>query len=36
MAADPPNEITQEKQITEELRDLGRHCLDRGCRGGPA
>jgi hypothetical protein len=29
-AADPPQEITEEKQITEELRDLGRHCLDRG------
>src|ERR1700722_8263894 len=29
-AADPPKEITEEKQITEELRDLGRHCLDRG------
>jgi len=30
MAADPPPEITEEKQVTEELRDLGRHCLDRG------
>jgi adenosine kinase len=30
MAADPPKKITEEKQITEELRDLARHCLDRG------
>ena len=30
MTADPPNQITEEKQITEELRDLARHCLDRG------
>jgi sugar/nucleoside kinase (ribokinase family) len=30
MAADPPKWITEEKQITEELRDLARHCLDRG------
>ena len=30
MKADPPNQITEEKQITEELRDLGRYCLDRG------
>ena len=30
MAADPPKAITEETQITEELRDLARHCLDRG------
>src|SRR6201986_4580217 len=30
MKADPPNQVTEEKQITEELRDLGRYCLDRG------
>jgi sugar/nucleoside kinase (ribokinase family) len=30
MAVDPPEEITEEKQISEELRDLARHCLDRG------
>ena len=28
--ADPPKQITEKKQITEELRDLARHCLDRG------
>ena len=30
MKADPPPQITEEKQITEELRDMARHCLDRG------
>ena len=30
MAADPPEQITEPKQITEELRDLAQHCLDRG------
>jgi sugar/nucleoside kinase (ribokinase family) len=28
--ADPPKQITEEKQIPEELRDMARHCLDRG------
>ena len=30
MRADPPKEITEQKQITDELRDLAHHCLDRG------
>jgi len=30
MTADPPEQATGEKQATEELRDLARHCLDRG------
>jgi sugar/nucleoside kinase (ribokinase family) len=30
ITADPPEQITEEKQITEELRDLAHHCLDRG------
>ena len=30
LTAAPPNQITEEKQITEELRDMARHCLDRG------
>jgi sugar/nucleoside kinase (ribokinase family) len=30
MTADPPKTITEEKQITDELRDLAQHCLDRG------
>ncbi|HET6190819.1 MAG TPA: carbohydrate kinase family protein [Trebonia sp.] len=28
--ADPPKQVTEEKQITEELRDLAHHCLGRG------
>jgi len=30
MTADPPKRVTGGKQITQELRDLARHCLDRG------
>ena len=30
MRADPPRQITEEKQITDELRDLARYCLGRG------
>ena len=30
MRPDPPKEITEQKQITDELRDLAHHCLDRG------
>jgi sugar/nucleoside kinase (ribokinase family) len=30
MAADPPEHIAGEKEITEELRELARYCLDRG------
>ena len=30
MMTDPPKQITEEKQITRELRDLARHCLDGG------
>ena len=33
MMADPPKQITEEKQITGELRDLAGHCLDRGVGG---
>ncbi len=32
MKAEAPAQITEEKQITEELRDLARYCLDRGVR----
>ena len=28
--ADPAKQIAEEKQITEELRDMALHCLDRG------
>jgi len=30
MAVDPPPRVAEEKEITEQLRDLGRYCLDRG------
>src|SRR6202044_200545 len=30
MTADPPKQVTEEKQITDELRDLAHYCLDRG------
>jgi sugar/nucleoside kinase (ribokinase family) len=30
MMVELPKHITEEKQITEELRDLAHHCLDRG------
>jgi adenosine kinase len=30
MAAGPPRQIAEEKEITGELRDLARYCLDRG------
>jgi adenosine kinase len=30
MTADPPKQVTEQKQINEELRDLARYCLDRG------
>jgi hypothetical protein len=30
MAADPPEQITGQRQITAELRDLARYCLDAG------
>src|ERR1700733_9745243 len=30
MGADPPKQITEEKQVTDELRDLARYCLGRG------
>jgi sugar/nucleoside kinase (ribokinase family) len=28
--AGPPGQVTEKKQVTEQLRDLARHCLDRG------
>lgn len=28
--ADPPKQVTQQNQISQELRDLAHHCLDRG------
>ena len=30
MTADPPPPVTGSEQVTEELRDLARYCLDRG------